>query len=134
MYSFVHSPSAYSLPVLIHTKNNMFSGIEYVINVAKEHPDMNIILGHMGAGTDGKESLEAIKLYDNIYGDTAWVRADVVKQAESLGIGHKIMFGTDSPIGQMDRYALPIHAEYFSLEGELMKGIMGETAKMLFKI
>ena len=35
---------------------------------------------------------------------------------------------------QKDRYALPIHAEYFALKDEFMNGVMGENAEKLFKI
>ena len=136
---FYNMAGKYELPVLLHTQDNVYSKVEYVENVAKRFPHAQLILGHMGTGTDGSRALEAIREYENLYGDTAWVKLDVVKQAASMGISHKMMFGTDNPIGRtninhIDRYAIPIHAEYFSCKEAFMDGVMGSNAKKLFKI
>lgn len=128
-YSFAEH---YSLPVLLHTKNGPYSSVKFVVNAARKYPDTIFILGHMDLGSDGNEALEAVKEYRNVYGDTAWVRLDVVKKAEKMGISHKMMFGTDSPISGEKCYEDPYYTDYYSCEGDFIKGVMADNAKRIF--
>lgn len=124
----------YSLPVLLHTKSSPYSSVEFAVNAAKKYPDTSFILGHMNLASDGNEALEAVKKYDNIYGDTAWVQIGVVKKAEKMGISHKIMFGTDSPISGEKCYEDACYINYYSHAGDYIKEIMVENAKRIFGI
>ena len=131
---FYRMGEQYGLPVLLHTKQGPYSSVEYVVNAARKHPKTIFILGHMGLGSDGGEALAAVEAYENIYGDTAWVPFPVVEQAERMGIVHKIMFGTDSPISGDACYADACYKDYFSDKGEKRKGIMADNAKRIFDI
>lgn len=124
----------YDLPVLIHTKNTPYSSIEYIVNVAKKHPNTILILGHMDLCSDGKEALRAVKEYNNIYGDTAWVHLEVVKEAWEMGISHKIMFGTDSPISGANCYGDDYYVNYYKQQDDYMIGVMAENARRIFKL
>jgi len=124
----------YGLPVILHTKDSLFSKVEYVVNVAKHFPNTKLILGHMQISSDGRKALEAIKTYDNLYGDTAWVKLEVVKLAYDMGISHKIMFGTDSPISGRDCYMDDYYKNYYEDTSEYMTDIMSENAKKMFCI
>ena len=122
----------YGLPVLLHTKKGPYSSIEYIVNAAKEHPETIFILGHMDLGSDGSEALMAVEKYDNIYGDTAWVPFDVVMKAEKMGISHKMMFGTDSPISGETCYEDACYVDYFTRNADYRKGIMADNAIRVF--
>lgn len=132
-FDFFYSMGAkYNLPVLLHTKQNQFSSADIVVNAAKRHPDTIFILGHMEIGSDGRAALEAVKKYDNIYGDTAWVHLDVVKEAHRMGIVHKMMFGTDSPISGADCYGDDYYLDYYKQEDTCMADVMAENARRIF--
>lgn len=134
-FDFFYSMGAkYNLPVLLHTKQNQFSSVDIVVNATKRHPNTIFILGHMEISSDGKKALDAVKKYDNIYGDTAWVHLGVIKEAEKMGIAHKMMFGTDSPISGADCYGDNYYLEYYKQEEYYMVGVMSENARRIFKI
>lgn len=124
----------YNLPVLLHTKQNQFSSVDIVVNAAKGHPSTIFILGHLEICSDGKAALEAIKKYNNIYGDTAWVHLGVVKEAEKRGIAHKIMFGTDSPISGANCYGDDYYVDYYKQEEIYMADVMSENARRIFNL
>ncbi len=124
----------YSFSVLIHTQDNTYSKISYLVNAAKKFPQVNFIMVHIGNGTDGEEALDALKNYDNIYGDTAWVKFEVVKKATDMGFSHKMMFGTDNPIIGSDCYILDDYKDFKEDGTKEMAKIMYKNAKELFNI
>ncbi|MBQ2923725.1 MAG: amidohydrolase family protein [Tyzzerella sp.] len=132
-FDFFYSMAAkYHLPILLHTKKNQFSSVEIVVNAAKKHPNTIFILGHMEISSNGKNALEAVKKYDNIYGDTAWVRLEVAEEAEKMGIVHKMMFGTDSPISGADCYADDYYMEYYRTDKQYIEDIFYKNAQRVF--
>lgn len=131
---FYQFAQTYSLPVLLHTKDSPYSSVKFVVNAAKKYPDTLFILGHMGLGSDGHEALEAVKKYENVYGDTAWVRFDVIEKAEKMGISHKIMFGTDSPISGETCYEDPYYKEYYSYEQDFVRQVVEYNARRIFQM
>lgn len=132
-FDFFYSMGAkYNLPVLLHTKQNQYSSVDIVVNAATRHPDTIFILGHLEICSDGKNALEAVKKYDNIYGDTAWVHLEVVKEAHKMGIVHKIMFGTDSPISGADCYGDHYYIDYYRQQETYMTDVMSENARRMF--
>lgn len=134
-FDFFYAMGAkYHLPVLLHTKQNQYSSVDIIVNAAKRHPNTIFILGHMEICSDGMASLEAIKKYDNIYGDTAWVYLSVVKEAQKIGIAHKIMFGTDSPITGADCYGDAYYMEYYENDEKYMEDIFSENAQRVFDL
>lgn len=134
-FEFFYSMGAkYNLPVLLHTKQNDFSSVEIVVNAAKRHPDTIFILGHMEICSDGMAALEAVKKYDNIYGDTAWVHLEIVREARKMGISHKMMFGTDSPISGADCYGDEYYVDYYKQEETYMADVMSENARRIFNL
>lgn len=51
-----------------------------------------------------------------------------------MGISHKIMFGTDSPISGRDCYMDDYYKNYYKDTSEYMADIMSENAKRMFGI
>ena len=134
-FDFFYSMGAkYNLPVLLHTKQNQFSSVDIVVNAAKRHPYTIFVLGHMEICSDGKNALDALEKYDNIYGDTAWVHLGVVKEAEKRGIVRKMMFGTDSPISGADCYGDDYYLDYYKHDDVFMEGVMAENARKVFRL
>lgn len=132
-FDFFYSMGAkYDLPVLLHTKQNHFSSVDIVVNAAKKHLGTIFILGHMEISSNGKNALEAVKKYDNIYGDTAWVHLEVVEEAQKMGIVHKMMFGTDSPISGADCYGDHYYIDYYRQQETYMTDVMSENARRMF--
>lgn len=92
----------YRKPVLIHTwtlpeHNNLkpYSLPEYSLEVAKEYPDIKIILGHMG-GVGWVDCLKTVKTTKNIWLDfcSSYADRDKIKfAAEEVG-SEKILFGS----------------------------------------
>lgn len=125
----------YSIPVQIHTNNSGFSDIKYVVSAAKKHPKTIFIMAHMDISSDDcEEALRAVNDYENIYGDTSWVKLDAVKKAAQMGIAHKMMFGTDNPIPDDDRYMDVYYVDYYTLNEPYMNGVMCDNAKKIFNI
>ncbi len=138
IYPYLEMAEQYQLPVLIHTQETANSRVSYVCKVAKRFPNVNFILGHMSLSGDKEESFQALAEFPNIYGDTAWVYyADVFKACQ-MGLSHKILFGTDSPIGGKDTYGDPgFYLDYYTnplLPAETMEQILFRNAKRLFSL
>lgn len=134
-FSFYEMAAKYDLPVLFHTKASPFSRIEFVTEVAERFSAVNFILGHMDIDTeDKKEAVAAIEEYGNIFGDTAWVKWDSIKNAGDKCLD-KIMFGTDAPIAGEDTYAdEKFYSEYYKRDCEAKEKILYKNAAKLFKI
>jgi predicted TIM-barrel fold metal-dependent hydrolase len=101
---YIELARKYSLPIVTHTASDYESSPRVAYEVALQNPDVNIVMYHMGLGTDNEEAIELISKLPNLYGDTAWVEPEkVMKAIKVCGIG-KILFGTDNPINGLDTY------------------------------
>ena len=111
-----------------------------VYDMALKYPNVNFVMCHMGLATDNQEAIELIAKLPNLYGDTAWVRADMVYQAIKICGSDKILFGTDNPINGLDTYNDDdFYNKYFTeLKSKLTQSefeqLMITNAKKLFKI
>lgn len=132
-YPYFEMAQKYSLPVLIHTKESKFSKVSFVAETAEKFPKVNFILGHMSLGDSKTESFEIIKKYSNVYGDTAWVDYSDCQKAVNLGLGKKMLFGTDSPIASKDTYNDPYYIPYLKNK-QSIENIMYKNAKDLFNL
>ncbi len=126
----------YHLPIIVHTHDNGISDIAFVEESAKKFPNVDFILGHMGILSNNENALNAIKNFDNIYGDTSWVKYSTVEKAKEMGIEHKIFFGTDAPIAGFDtfgdkEYYVP---DYYNKTDKLNKMVMFQNANKYFKL
>lgn len=135
----------YKLPVLIHTGGIEEASVKYVYNAAKEHPDVNFIMGHMGLGTDNSEAIELASKLPNLYGDTTWVPiSSALKFIEKCG-DDRLLFGTDSPIDGLDTYVQnsvgepSLYLQYFNefkdmIPEESYNKVMYKNAAKLYNI
>jgi len=87
-----------SLPVLYDT----MAEISTVELIAKEYPDVNFIIPHLGSFADDWKAqqsfVDKLVKHPNVYTDTSGVRRfDLLKEAYERAGAHKILFGTDGP-------------------------------------
>ncbi|EIX5997604.1 amidohydrolase family protein, partial [Escherichia coli] len=92
---YIRLAQKYDLPVVSHTSNDYESSPQLVYEMALKYPNVNFVMCHMGLATDNQEAIELIAKLPNLYGDTAWVRADMVYQSIKICGSDKILFGTD---------------------------------------
>ena len=137
---YIRLAQKYDLPVVSHTSNDYESSPQLVYEIALKYPNVNFVMCHMGLATDNQEAIELIAKLPNLYGDTAWVRADMVYQAIKICGSDKILFGTDNPINGLDTYNDDdFYNKYFTeLKSKLTQSefeqLMFTNAKKLFKI
>ena len=95
----------YNLPVLTHAEANGYCHPSMIAALAQRHPDVNIIIAHMGdeGGNAWLDAVEAAKYNKNIYLDTTGVPNEVfiIPTAIAEVGAHKIVWGSDSPICSM---------------------------------
>ncbi|MCC6805650.1 MAG: amidohydrolase family protein [Anaerolineae bacterium] len=92
------------LVVVTHTANDRESSPRAVYEAARRHPAVNIVLYHMGLGTDNQEAITLVSELPNLYGDCCWVTPGKTREAIHHCGSHKILFGTDNPINGLDTY------------------------------
>lgn len=102
--AYIRLAEKYGLCVLSHTACDCDSDPKLVYEMAKKYPKVKFIMAHMGLGTDNQEAIRLISKLPNLYGDTAWVKAEIVEQAIRECGSDKILFGTDNPINGLDTY------------------------------
>ncbi len=86
-------------PLLVHTYSSAVENPWAVVPVAKEHPELTIIMAHMG-GDQWRDGIEAAKQSANLYVDpcATWADADKVAWAvRELG-AERVLFGSDYPL------------------------------------
>jgi len=106
-----------NLPVIVHTnepvghtyagKNNV--GLQQIERFIAHSQGLRVILAHWGGGLLFYESMPELReQFRNVYYDTAATpflyRADIYRAALALGLGEKIIFGSDFPLLPPSRY------------------------------
>ena len=86
----------YQIPLSVHTEEDGYSDVKYIIEAARRYPEVNFVAVHMGLKTDHKEAINGMKEYKNLYGDTTLVGYDSVKEAIETCGEKKIIFGSDA--------------------------------------
>lgn len=129
-----------NLPIVTHTSNDIYSHPQLVLAASKIVSGVDIVLYHLGLGTDNDDAINIIRDNNNLYGDVSWVKPEKILKAIQKCGSNKIMFGTDSPINGIDTYNDVCFYDYCF--NELNKDIseieynnfMSETSKKVFKI
>jgi len=135
-----------NLPCMIHTNEpvgHKYSGktpvtIAQIYNLAKTFPDNKIILAHWGGGIFlynimKKETKLVLK---NIWYDTAaspyLYDSQIYDIAAAAQIADKILFGTDFPLLNPDKYYKDL--DNSNISSAQKKDILGNNAAIIFKI
>ena len=137
---YIKVAKKFKLVVVTHTANDDNSHPRVVYEVARNNPEVDFLMVHMGLVTDNQDAISLIAKLPNLYGDSTWVTPDKTMQAiEVCGIG-KILFGTDNPIEGVDTYGNPQFYMYYfndmkdSLSESDYEKLMFRNAIRLFKL
>jgi uncharacterized protein len=89
---------AFSLPVIY----DVMGAVSVCELLAKEYPDVNFIIPHLGSFADDWRAqvalIDHLMRHPNIYTDTAGIRRfDILEQAVQRAGARKILFGSDGP-------------------------------------
>ncbi|MCB1207955.1 MAG: amidohydrolase [Verrucomicrobiales bacterium] len=100
---------AHRLPVLLHMGTTFiaqaplaFTLPRLIEPVATRHPEVKIILAHLGHPYEG-ECIATIRKHENVYADVSalhyrpWQMYNSLMLAQEYGVWHKLLFGTDFP-------------------------------------
>ncbi|MFH1267100.1 MAG: amidohydrolase family protein [Planctomycetota bacterium] len=100
----------HGLPVLLHTGTTFVSQapIEHTLPrnldaVARRHPDVKIVLAHLGHPYEG-ETIAVIRKHANLYADISalhyrpWQLFHSLMLVDEYGVWDKLLFGTDYPV------------------------------------
>ncbi len=143
----------FDLPCLFHSGDltSPYSSPELIYNIAKRHPDVKVIMGHLSSGVL-ESKIRAIEIMwesvqknnCKLYCDTSWNAAIVViNLIKNIPI-ERIMFGSDSPMANMlnpssynfyvNSVMQAIEDEFPSNAQELIQKVFCTNAKELFKV
>lgn len=88
----------YGFPVYSHVVFSPGASTVRFINLARQFPGTNFILGHMGFGPADREGLEAAVELDNFYLETSTGSYLHIKEAVKKTGAGKILFGSEYPL------------------------------------
>jgi predicted TIM-barrel fold metal-dependent hydrolase len=117
------------LPVLLHMGTTFiaqaplaFTLPRLIEPVALKHPELKIILAHLGHPYEG-ECLVTIRKHENVFADVSalhyrpWQLYHSLMLAQEYGVWPKLLFGTDYPFTTVDASIAGLHALNDMLEG-----------------
>lgn len=86
------------LPVYSHVLYNPGASTSKFVNLAKQFPKVNFILGHMGFGPADQEALEATCTLDNFYLETSLGNYLHIEEVVKKAGASKVIFGSEFPL------------------------------------
>lgn len=134
------------LPVIIHSGptspvfKSKFSEVRYIDEIAYEYPAVNFILAHGGV-TGVEESVLLCAFRPNLYLDisgylSSFDPAGPINALKSLfkrKINHKIIFGTDWPIGGLKNTYSNIVDKLINPKTRALDALSGLEKRMIFR-
>jgi len=120
------------IPVMIHTGSGVpWSLPSALIPIAKNFPNLKIILAHSGGSLFIKEAILAAQLCSNIYLETSWLPSTAIRKAcKTLG-ANRVMFGSDHGCNVATELT---KFKTIGLNMEELEWCLGKTAIKVFKI
>jgi len=94
------------LPIILHLPHSLYQSEHEVHRVAKDFPDLSIVLAHIGVANVPKPALDGILArfseHPNVFVDTAMVdsKAIVLSALKNLG-RDRVLYGSDEPLNLM---------------------------------
>ena len=117
----------YRIPVMVHTGSGMpFASPINLIGVAREYPDVNIIMAHCGSMLLADEAAAALAACENIYGDTSWTAGYLLK-GWIKKYGHRFMLASDlgsnlgTELAKIGTYGFSEEEQRYMLEATAIK-------------
>jgi predicted TIM-barrel fold metal-dependent hydrolase len=120
------------IPVMVHTGDGIPWALpSSLIPIAMDFPDLKIIMAHGGGSMFSSEALLTARLCPNVFIETSWLPALIIREfCKTIG-ANRIMFGSD--IGNNVPFEL---AKYFGLgiSNEELEWCLHKTASKVFRI
>ncbi|MDH5687322.1 MAG: amidohydrolase family protein [Candidatus Bathyarchaeota archaeon] len=120
------------VPVMVHTGTGIPRSLpSALIPIAKDFPDLEIILAHSGGSMFVGEAVLAAQLCSNIYLEASWLPGfTILRICRTIG-ADRMMFGSDHG----DNVATELTKfRTLSLTDEELEWCLGKTAAKVFKI
>jgi len=120
------------IPVMVHTGSGIpWSLPSTLIPIARDFPNLSIVLAHSGSNIFASEAALAARLCPNIYLETSWLPGFIIYEfCKTLG-ADRIMFGSDHG----DNVATELTKfGSIGLADEELEWCLGKTAGKVFKI
>lgn len=121
----------FGLPVMVHTGSGLpFAAPVNLINVARDYPDVKIIMAHCGTMLLADEAAAAFSSCPNIYGDTSWTAGYLLRNWVRT-YGNRIMFASDlaeNAATELEK------VRTWGFTQEEQEYILGATASEVFKL
>ena len=98
-YPILEEAAALDIPVLIHTGEPPYSVPALLDPVARDHPNVNIIIGHFGTQkiSYADDAINVARHNPNVYLETGWgALPRVIEGVKAIG-PERLVFGSDSP-------------------------------------
>lgn len=128
----------YNLPICVHTEKEKYSKIEYLIDICKKWPHLNLIAAHGILGSNQKEMSNLVEKTQNLFVDTSWIDMDHLKYYKEKKLMDRIMFGSDNPYFGINTLKDKIYDGYFQNKIKLDKSsyekLMYQNAIKIYNI
>ena len=122
-------------PIFIHTGTPPGSAPLQVGNLASRHPEVLLVMGHMGLPDLWWEAVAAAKRHANLYLETAGAHSLSIKRAVEILGSDRVLFGSDSPFGGWNNvYFQREKIAMLGLPKHDLENIMGLNASRIFNI
>jgi predicted TIM-barrel fold metal-dependent hydrolase len=105
-----------------------------IAEIARQFPDLTVVMGHAGLNDLWRESMLAAKKYDNIWlcfcGCPFWGMQEISKKMD----GERLLWGSDYPLAQVrDTRDRIRQVEELSVSDEIKEKILYRNANLLLK-
>ncbi len=121
-----------NLPIWIHAFFPLeFQDIKDIAALAKSHPEIPVILGHLG-GCNWLDTIELIKEISNLYLDTSAYYSTFVLAAIINEVPGKCLFGVDRPFGDLQTSKDTILR--FANSSSISDAVLGENISKLLHL
>jgi predicted TIM-barrel fold metal-dependent hydrolase len=87
------------VPLMIHTGTGIpWSAPSLILPVAREYPDVRIVMAHAGMMVLAQEALVVAQSCDNVWLETTWTGGHLIRRfIDAIG-AERVLFGSDLPI------------------------------------
>ena len=120
------------VPVIVHTGNGVPQALpSMMIPIAKQYPDLVIVLAHAGSWTYFDEALLAAQLCDNVFLEMSTTGVFHLKVGLNKIGASKMMFGSDGELNVGPELA---KVEALDLPEDIAEQYLSKTAIDLYKL
>ena len=118
------------VPMMIHSQTGFANPVQ-AMYLAKEFPDLKIVLAHSGLVAGADEAIAAAYFFNNIYLDISWsTRSNMVSMKKKLGC-EKLLFASD----HIEEIPVELaKVQSLGLTEDELKQICFENAKRIFRL